>query len=174
MKKALILTFCVMSTGVFAQSKLSDKIYFGGGFGFSAGNNVTNISLSPQVGYKITPRFSSGFGITYQYVKFKSIDTSISNFGWSIFSRYNVTQQFFAYTEFENLKFEYFTSFNPERTDSDTYNSLLVGAGYTESLAGRASFSISALYNVLYDATDPIQPYDSPWQIRAGVGIGIF
>ncbi len=160
--------------GVSAQNKLSDRIYFGGGFGLSAGSDVTNISLSPQVGYKITERYSAGVGITYQYVKIRGFDSSINNYGWSVFNRYNITRQFFAYAEYENLQFEFFTSTSPERTSRQGFNSLLIGGGYSEALAGRASFSVAALYNVLYDPADLTQPYDSPWVVRAGVGIGIF
>ena len=165
------MIFAISSIG---QGKFSDRIYFGGGFGLSTGSNGTNISLSPQVGYKITERYSAGVGITYQYVKFQGIETSLNNYGWSVFNRYNLTRQFFGYAEFENLQFEFFTSVSPELTRRQGYNSFLIGAGYSESLAKRASFSVSVLYNVLYDASDAIQPYDSPWVIRAGVGIGIF
>lgn len=158
-----------------AQDKFGDRIYFGGGGGFSTSSNQTNISIFPQVGYKITDRYSAGVGITYQYVKIKQpISASLSNFGWSVFNRFNITQQFFAYSEFERLRFEYFTSFSPERTERSSFNSLLVGAGYSEQLGGRASLSIMALYNVLYDESKIPRPYSSPWVIRAGVGIGIF
>ncbi|MEP5614304.1 MAG: hypothetical protein ABJP45_18785 [Cyclobacteriaceae bacterium] len=174
MKISVFSVLMLLSIGLAAQSNWTDRFYFGGGFGLSAGGNGTNVSLSPQVGYKVTDRYSVGVGITYQYVKIKGIDTSINNYGWSVFNRYNITRQFFAYSEFENLQFEYFTSLSPERTARGGYNSLLIGAGYSESLAGRASFNISALYNVLYDPADPVQPYNSPWVIRAGVGIGIF
>lgn len=167
---AVFLVFCS-----FGQDKFGDRIYFGGGGGFSASSNQTNISLSPQVGYKITDRYSAGVGIIYQYVKIKQpINASLSNVGWSVFNRYQITQQFFGYAEFERLRFEYFTSFTPERTAKSSFNSLLVGAGYAEQLGGKASFSIMALYNVLYDESEIPRPYNSPWVIRAGIGIGIF
>ena len=173
MKNFILFLTVVASFSSFSQSKLGDKIYFGGGGGFSASSNQTNISVFPQVGYKITDRYSAGVGITYQYVKIKQpINTSLSNFGWSVFNRFNITNQFFAYAEFERLRFEFPVS--PERTEKFSFNSLLFGGGYTEQLGGRASFSIMALYNVLYDETDEIRPYNSPWVIRAGVGIGLF
>lgn len=169
---ALVFAFVLNVT---AQSKLSDKIYFGGGGGFSTSSNQTNISIFPQVGYKITNRYSAGIGLTYQYVKIKQpINTSLSNFGWSIFNRFNITNQFFAYAEFERLTFEYLTSFSPERTEKSAFNSLLIGAGYSEQIGGRASFNVMALYNVLYDEAEIPRPYNSPWVLRAGVGIGIF
>lgn len=174
MRQVCIAVLLFSAASVSAQNKLSDRIYFGGGFGFNTGNNSTNVSLSPQVGYKITERYSAGIGVIYQYVKFRQAESSISNYGWSVFNRYNITRQFFAYAELENLQFEFFTSFSPEQTSRSGYNSVLVGGGYSEMLSKRAAFSITALYNVLYDAADPIQPYNSPWQIRAGVGLGIF
>ncbi len=173
--KALLSTLCILfALATTAQNKLADKIYFGGGFGFSAGSNQTNLSLSPQVGYKITEKFSAGVGISYQYVKIKNPNISINNYGWSLFTRYNIVQQFFAYSEFERLSFEYPTNFDPERTERTGYNSLLLGGGYSERLGGRASFSMMALYNVLYDETEFPRPYSSPWVIRAGIGVGIF
>ena len=175
MKHFILLISMTASILSFSQNKLSDKVYFGGGGGFSSSTNQTNINVFPQVGYKITERYSAGIGITYQYVRIKQpISASLSNFGWSVFNRFNVTNQFFAYAEFERLRFEYFTSFTPEITENASYNSLLIGGGYSEQLAGRASFNIMALYNVLYDESDPARPYNSPWVLRAGVGIGIF
>jgi hypothetical protein len=163
----LLLVFCS-----YGQDTFGDRIYFGGGGGFSAGSNQTNISLSPQVGYKITDRYSAGVGIIYQYVKIKQPSFTFSNYGWSVFNRYQITQQFFGYAEFERLNFEYPVSL--ERTERSSFNSLLVGAGYAEQLGGKASFSIMALYNVLYDESEIPRPYNSPWVIRAGIGIGIF
>jgi hypothetical protein len=174
MKTLISVLSLMFFMSAFAQEKLADRIYFGGGFGFSANSNQTNVSLSPQVGYKITERYSAGIGITYQYVALKQYDISISNYGWSLFNRFNVTQQFFGYAEFERLSFEYFTSFTPERKERSAYNSLLIGAGYSEQLSRSASFSLMALYNVLYDAVDSPQPYNSPWVFRAGIGLGIF
>ncbi len=172
MRSGLASLLILFALGISAQNKLSDRIYFGGGFGLSAGSDVTNISLSPQIGYKITERYSAGVGITYQYVKIRNFESSINNYGWSVFNRYNITRQFFAYGEYENLQFEFFT---PDGSTSRRgFNSLLFGGGYSESLAGRATFSVAALYNVLYDPADRTQPYDSPWVVRAGVGIGIF
>ncbi len=175
MRRVIFLFFVLCTCLCYSQNKLGDRIYFGGGGGFSASSNQTNISVFPQVGYKITERYSAGVGITYQYVKInRPISASLSNFGWSVFNRFNITDQFFAYAEFERLRFEYFTSFSPERTEKSSYNSLLLGGGYSEQLGGRASFSIMALYNVLYDESDLARPYNSPWVIRAGVGIGVF
>ncbi|MEM9339536.1 MAG: hypothetical protein AAGA66_12455 [Bacteroidota bacterium] len=169
---ALTLLFFMTSLVGHAQDKFTDKVFYGGGFGFSSGAASTNVGLSPFVGYRITQRLLAGFGINYQYVRFKRANTSISNYGWNVFTRYNLARQFFIQTEFEQLNFEFFTGSN-EQTERDLYNAMYVGAGYSESLGGRAAFSVSALYNVLYNAADDPQPYNSPWLIRAGLGVGI-
>lgn len=174
MKPLFSALFVFVALTGFSQNSLSDRIFFGGGGGFSASSNQTNISVFPQVGYKVTDRYVAGVGLTYQYVKIKApINASLSNYGWSLFNRFAITEQFFAYGEFERLTFEYFTSFSPERTERTGYNSLLLGGGFANRIGNNAVFSTMVLYNVLYDEADNIQPYNSPWVIRAGVGIGI-
>jgi len=172
-----ITFFLFMATvSGFTQNKLSDRIFFGGGGGFSASSNQTNISVFPQVGYRVFDNYIAGVGITYQYVRLGSpTNESLSHYGWSVFNRYNITQQFFAYGEFERLNFEYFeqgTSF--ELKERSGYSSLLLGGGFTNQIGANSGFSTTILYNVLYDSNDPVQPYASPWVIRAGVGVGLF
>lgn len=174
MKNFLFLMFAMLSLAATAQNKLSDRIYFGGGGGLNVSSRQTNISVFPQVGYKITERYIAGVGITYQYVSIKQpTNASLSNYGWSIFNIFSVTNQFFAYGEFERLTFEFFTDSSLERTDRTGYNSLLLGAGFSNSMGGRVAFNTVVLYNVLYDASEP-GPYNSPWVVRAGIGVGLF
>lgn len=163
------------SVSLLAQNKLSDRIFFGGGGGLSASSNQTNISVFPQVGYRVFNNYIAGIGIIYQYVRLGNpINESLSNYGWSVFNRYNITQQFFAYAEFERLNFEYFTDPSFELKDRSGYNSLLLGGGFSNPISGNAAFSTTILYNVLYDSSDPTQPYNSLWVIRAGIGVGLF
>ncbi|MEM8938160.1 MAG: hypothetical protein AAGC64_02310 [Bacteroidota bacterium] len=174
MRISLVFVWVFLSSVVFAQNKLSDRIYFGGGGGFSASSSQTNISVFPQVGYKITEPYSIGVGLIYQYVKYDNpIDQSVSNYGWSVFNRFNILEQFFIYAEFERLTFEFFTDTSFERTDREGYNSLLLGGGFSNRIGGNAAFNTTVLYNVLY-SSDETSPYNSPWVIRAGVGLGMF
>ena len=171
---SLLLVF--ISFAGLSQNRLSDRIFFGGGGGLSASSNQTNISVFPQVGYRVFDNYIAGVGVIYQYVRLGSpINESLSNYGWSLFNRYNITRQFFAYGEFERLTFQYFvpnTGF--ELKERSGYNSLLLGGGFTNQISGNAAFSTSILYNVLYDSSDPTQPYNSPWVVRAGIGVGLF
>lgn len=145
---------------------IGDRIYFGGGGGFSGGTNFINVGLSPLVGYKFTEKFSGGLQITYQYVKFQ--DISWSNYGGGPFLRYNVTQKLFGYTQYEYLNVG--TSSGDIRYN---FSSMFVGLGYSEPLGGNVAFNITALYNVLYgDGTK--SPYQSPLQFRVGIVAGLF
>ena len=169
MKKYLIV--CLLAVGslaLHAQNKLSDKVYFGGGAGFNTGSDFTAISLSPIVGYKISPVYSVGIGVIYQNFRDRIFGTTFTNYGGLIFNRYNITRQFFGYGEFERMSFDF------GETTRLGYSSLNVGMGYSEPLGQRSAINVMALYNLLYNENDAFQPYASPWSIRAGLAVGIF
>lgn len=181
--KKLILTIFALSIFSLASAQyksggggVSDKFYFGGGFGLSLGTDVTTISASPLVGYKFTEQLSAGMRLTYQYVNNKFYDISFSNYGGGPFTRFQFTDRYFSHIEYEYLNFEFTTGARDSSgdlvTDRDTYNALWMGAGYREQLGRNAGFFMLALYNVLYDDTDGVQPYASPFSIRAGVSVG--
>ena len=169
---ALILT--LFSTLGYAQYRTQsnplEKFYFGGGGGFSGGTDYLNLSVSPLVGYKITPEFSAGLQLTYQYVRF--LNTSVSNYGGGPFLRYNFSQNIFAYTQYEYLNFGLIVPNSPEPRRLD-FTSWFVGVGYSEPIGRNFAFNITALYNLLYkDGTD--SPYRSPLLFRVGIVGGLF
>ncbi|MEQ8237738.1 MAG: hypothetical protein RIA69_00930 [Cyclobacteriaceae bacterium] len=151
------------------QSEFFDKFYVGGGGGLGGGTDYLNISVSPLIGYKFTEQFSAGLITSYQYVRFGN--ASFSNYGGGPFARYNVTEKFFGYTEYEHLNF----ALSPQGGNQERrgYNSLFAGIGYTEPIGDIMSFNISALYNVLYgDGVN--SPYSSPFLFRVGLVAGLF
>jgi len=151
------------------QGNFMDRVYVGGGGGFGGGTDYLNISVSPLIGYKITEQFSAGLITSYQYVKFG--DASFSNFGGGPFARYNVTEKFFGYTEYEYLNF----AISPQGGSQERrgYTSWFVGIGYTEPISRALSFNVSALYNILHgDGLD--SPYSSPLVFRVGFIAGLF
>lgn len=151
-----------------SNGSFADKVYFGGGGGFSGGSQYLNISVSPLIGYKITEQFSAGLQITYQYVKF--IDATANNYGGGPFLRYNFTQKLFGYSQYEYLNYQALGYGNDrERFD---FNSLFVGIGYSEPIGNKAAFNITALYNLLHQ--DGRSPYQSPLVFRVGIVAGLF
>lgn len=141
-------------------SSFTDRVYFGGGGGFSAGSSYVNVSFAPMVGYRITDRWAAGVRITYQYLKY--YDVRYNNYGGGPFAQYSFTENFFGYTEYEYLKLT-----SPDLEASLDYDSWFLGIGYTEYFNDHAGFQVMALYNLLYsDGSDT--PYASPLTFRIG------
>ena len=148
-----------------AKPPLKERLYFGGNFGMQFGT-VTLIDVSPLVGVMITPRFSSGLGITYQYFddrRFFGGETS--SYGARVFSRYNVLPNIFAHAEFETINFDNynFISDSFQRIWSDA---LFLGGGYFAPFGKSGGANITILYNVLHDNLR--SPYGEPYVIRVG------
>lgn len=147
------------------NSSFMDRVYTGGNVDFSISNVVTSIGISPLAGYMVTDRFSVGVGGTYQVNRFKQIDLTLNNYGVRTFARYNVTQEFFAYTEYEYLIFEF--SDGVSEVQSEGFSSFFVGGGYAVPISRNVSFLAIALYNLAYD--DFRSPYPSPIVLRGGI-----
>lgn len=178
MKKISLLLILFIPSLIFAQGSeelqgndLKDRIYFGGNLGLQFGT-ITNIEVSPLVGYRFTDKFSAGLGITYIYFKtnynnFPDFETNI--YGYRFFTRYSITQQFYATAEYENLSLEFFNSIDGS-VGRQWVPGAFVGGGYFQPIGRNAGFNIAALYNVLYD--DLKSPYNSPWVFRVGITAG--
>ncbi|XOV91824.1 MAG: hypothetical protein ACFHWX_16630 [Bacteroidota bacterium] len=149
---------------------LASKFYYGGGGGFSGGSNYINVSLSPLIGYKITERFSGGLQFSYQYVRLNSYRSN--NYGGGPFLRLNITQKFFAYTQYEYMNYGLLT-LPPDKGPRYDFRSLFVGLGYSEPIGKNFAFNITALYNLLYKDGSQ-SPYNSPLMFRVGIVAGLF
>lgn len=161
-----IAPFFVNAQADFSKnSSFKDRIYTGGNVDFSISNIVTSIGVSPLVGYMVTERFSVGVGGTYQVNRFRQIDLTLNNYGVRTFARYNVTQEFFAYTEYEYLIFEF--NDGASEVQSEGFSSFFVGGGYAVPVSKNISFLAIALYNLTYD--DFRSPYPSPIVLRGGI-----
>lgn len=74
MKTQIIFLLLIISSLAAAQNSnnddlgLTNRVFFGGNFGLQFGT-ITNIEVSPLVGYRVTRDFSIGTGITYIYLK---------------------------------------------------------------------------------------------------------
>jgi hypothetical protein len=140
-----------------------DRIFFGGNFGLSFGNQ-TSIIVSPLVGYHLTPRLSAGLGIRYEYFKsnipgYVPYDTHI--YGGSVFSRFTIIKNVgeaiglgglnsgvFLQGEYEMLSLEsqYFDLANPKSRFN--LHSVLVGGGIYQPIGRRSGFLITVLWNL--------------------------
>ncbi len=96
-----LLLFAASANGQYYEPEMAKKPnpwFFGGSFGFSAGS-VTAVDLAPIVGYRLTPRFSVGGGINYQYYKDNRENYGISTFETQIYG----VNTFVSYALINNL-----------------------------------------------------------------------
>lgn len=181
-KLYIILIFSLLSASIFAQPKpekksVWERMYVGGNFGLQFGT-ITDIEVSPHVGYYIYPRWSAGVGITYEYYKRKqsiyypySIDTHI--YGYNFFTQLALIQDLgrtfgigngisiIGQAEYERLSLErkYF-----ERTTSLTegrfwLDSFLVGGGIKQAVGRRSSIYLLIMWNLNETVNSP---YSNP------------
>lgn len=166
------LGFILFQTSSFAQReiygdsvKLKDRMFFGGNLGLQFGT-VTFVDISPLAGVMLTPRLSTGLGITYQYYDDNRFyGSNGSSYGGRVFGRYNVLPNIFAHMEYENINWKTYNLVAEDfrRTWSDA---LFVGGGYFAPFGRRGGANFSVLYNLLYDRTTSY--YNEPYVIRVG------
>ncbi|MES2619119.1 MAG: hypothetical protein V4613_14675 [Bacteroidota bacterium] len=124
----------------------------GGGIGFGT---FTNITLSPQIGYRITPRLTAGLGANYQYTRFDRINPPLQIYGGNSFVRLMPHPQLFIQAEYQLLNYKYLTPVG--------WNDYaLIGAGY---LPGNGFF-IAGYYILKSPINNNV--YSEPFTIRAG------
>ena len=141
-----------------------DRVYFGGNLSLEFGD-FTFIDVSPLAGYMINNMLSAGVGVTYRYISIRDVDFDTNIYGGRVFARHNLGQQFFLYTEYENLRNELFFA---DGTVREWVPGFFVGGGIFQPIGrGGAGAVITALYNFAYD--DIRSPYNSPWVFRVGL-----
>jgi hypothetical protein len=174
------------------------RIAVGGNLGFQFGT-VTGIMISPEIRLRTVDQLYVGLGFTYQYFKYKDfywddlnkqyLDFASNVYGGRFYLRYYLRSLFsswvgniFAHAEYEYMAFvqpyhndpngtiwdPYNNTLSPGRT-TISYNSILVGAGYSQPVGGRVFMDILILFN-LNDSY--YSPYSNP-VFRIGVGVGL-
>jgi hypothetical protein len=165
-----------------------DKLIFGGGIIFGAGNGFLNVGVTPAVGYRFTDRFSAGIGLGYRYfqekIPYNNIKTGLpdiyklktSIYSASLWSRFIVWNNIFLHLEPEMNSLETFSAgYDPTTrefvVDKDRIfvPSLLVGAGIRQPISDRVSLATSILYDVMQDKNSP---YRNTIDIRLGILVG--
>jgi hypothetical protein len=146
------------------------KLFYGGSAAVSFGS-VEGVTLAPLIGYHVIPRFSVGAQPFYRYAKYTDYNPDITthDYGIDVFGRFNVFRGFFLQAQYEWIDYDavYYNGTTSRQSGSYWYG----GAGYSIG-AGHVGGYVVALYQFNYDSNDPLRPYDSPWQIQAGVGVG--
>ena len=176
MKKFLLTRLLLISIGTIAQ-ETSDNVQqpskwrVGGGIGLGFGNNdYFGFSISPAIGYEITPMIEAGVSAGYQYSKWSYAKQNLFNFGPYV--NFYPINFLFIRSHFEHYvgthKWE---SGNPNVSNiKENYDesALWLGGGYRSP--GKVSFHIGMMYNVLYKENSSI--FSTGLRPMAGVSIG--
>ena len=180
--KLLSAIVFIISTSLSGQEPekmtLRDRIYFGGDFSLMFGT-VTFIEVSPIVGYRFTPRFSSGLGVTYQYYREKLYSGTIIRshiYGGRVFSKYLFLKDLnefipvglhagmLGYCEYEFLNLESYFS-RVYESGRFWLHSFYVGGGLELAVGRRSRMNLLVLFN-LNDTGE--SPYSNP-VVRIGM-----
>jgi len=141
------------------KPSLNEKVYFGGNLSFNIYNGIILAEISPFVGYKLKPKFSTGLGFKYMYIGSISDDISYSYYGPNVFSRYSFRDNFFIHSEYEILNVYELRPLpfpNGERTLANIFQ---LGAAYSSSIGEKSTVQILLLYDFINDVNSPYRPY---------------
>lgn len=132
---------------------------FGGNIGLSFWNGGADILVGPKAYYHISPKFLTGFGVTYIYSEYKNNVYSYhaNSFGGSILLAVRPIPYIQISTEYEGLQ----TNYSGYYSDEYFVNALYLGLSY---VSDPVSFGIR--YDVLYDTNKSV--YSSAWNPIVG------
>ena len=149
-----------------------DRVYFGGNLSLGFGQ-VTMIDIAPLGGYRITPLWSVGVGVSYEYYKTSGSylgNYSTSIYGGSLFTDYNIWKDFITrgislitHVEYQALNLDQMYFKDPYLPHGRfVLNEYLVGGGIRQSIGRKSSVNILILWNL---NQTQYSPTDNP-QIR--------
>lgn len=146
------------------KPSIKERIFFGGGFGLQFGT-VTQVEVSPIIGYRLTKRLQTGIGLSYSYYNDKRYTPAFnfSTYSGSVFTRFFILDNVFAHAEIEAMNTEVFNqNYDLERRWIDNY---YLGGGFYQRFGPRSGVAITILYNLNYQ--NGITPSSNP-VIRIG------
>jgi len=160
------------------KSGFMDKVFFGGGLGAGFGD-ITFVNVSPMIGYRVSPKLTTGVRLMYQYTTFQYYNFATqenetyngNDYSIAGFATYSLFGPVFIQGEYEHLNYEgLYMDGTSART---TFNSMMAGAGISQPVGRKAGIFMVLLYNFSYqnyDATNSFRsPYNSPWILRVGI-----
>ena len=145
------------------------RIFYGGSVGFSFGS-YTSVRIYPMIGYRITPKLSTGLKLQYEFSKYHTgnHEYTYHNYGASIFSRFRFIPQAYIHAEFNIMNYETYTV-----TSENSYYSvpfLFLGGGFVQRLGGHTYAYAEILFDVLNDKNSPYNEWTPFYTVGVSVG----
>lgn len=152
------------------QKSFRDNLFWGGYINLSLGSYKV-IGIEPMLGYRVTPKFSTGVKVRYDYIRDERYATTYttSTYGGSIFARYYVTPRFYAQIEPAMYNYEFFYIGGGSEREWVPY--LLMGGGIKQPINDRTWLNFQILFDVLQDNKSPYDDWTPFFSIGVGVGL---
>ncbi|VGO15188.1 hypothetical protein PDESU_03770 [Pontiella desulfatans] len=151
------------------QSSIRDNLFFGGYINLSIGS-YTVIGIEPMLGYRLTPKLSTGIKVRYDYIKDDRYATShtTSNYGGSIFARHQINPKF--YVQLEPATYNYELFYTDGSSEREWVPFLFAGGGYIQPLSERSWLNAQILFDVLQSDKSPYDDWEPFFSIGVGAG----
>lgn len=151
------------------KTAVANPVYYGGNIGLSFGSYF-RISITPLVGYKLSPKASVGLKLGYEYIEDKRYEQKLtsSNYGASVFSRYRVVPNVYLHAEFAYFSYKFkLSEIESERT---WVPFLYLGGGYIQPIGPSTALFVEVLVDVLQDENSPYKAWDPVVSIGVAAG----
>ena len=126
----------------------------------------TEMDITPQLGYKISGRWTSGVGLGYR-VKFNSKNATFDNthpvYGFRHFQHFTVYKGFFMAVYYDLMKRD--IAITKRETESRWTHNYMGGIGKGYNITNKLRGNIQVLYQFFQSAGSP---YPNKWNIRFG------
>ncbi|MBC35306.1 MAG: hypothetical protein CL663_04610 [Bacteroidetes bacterium] len=145
---AFIMVLFLMPQSVNAQyNSPASNVYVGGSFGLQFGTEDI-IDVSPMIGFWVTPFFTIGTGLSYQYYSttINNLDYTDHIYGARVFGRLYFLDMFYLHSEYEYLSLKEINAGSNVQRFNQT--NLLVGGGYREWVGPNMFMSFTVLWNL--------------------------
>lgn len=155
---------------------MKGKAIFGGNLGLGLNGNRFNLTLAPQVGYRVFNFVELGARGSYSlnmYFSRQYGTESLHGFGFGPYITFQVYSGLVIHGEYERL---YLLQHYNGQNVGNWYNNFFVGGGYRSYTSERSYAFFLLLYNLNWDHQNMHEggsPYASPLQIRVGYCFGV-
>ena len=151
---------------------MKGRVIYGGNFGFGMSGNHLNLSVAPQVGYRIFNPWEVGVRGIYSLQAW--FDRVYGNeyrhyFGVAPYTNLQIFRGLFVHAEDELMLGV--TRWNHATAGSRWFNSVFVGGGYRQYTYSGSFVYFMVLYNLSWSGLPNgglETPYASPFSIRVG------
>jgi len=151
------------------QKPSEKKVYYGGYLSLSFGS-YTSIGVEPLLAYKLTPRYSVGTKLTYEYIHYKegSYTYEESNYGFSLFTRLRVTQGLYTHFEYSSMNYKFYDDLG--QSERKWVPFLFLGGGLSQPVSKNTWLNAQVLFDVLQNENSPYKDWAPFYSVGFGVG----